>query len=154
MPESKGGNTMARPVGVTILAILDFLSAAALILAALGFMLGGGMVATILSQNSQLSSQVPAGLIGSLGVGVGVGFLIGAAICALLGWGLWALKNWARIITLVLTILWILLTGLAVLLALFHFNILSIVWNGFWLAIYVLIVWYLLKPDVKRAFGA
>jgi len=145
---------MARPVGVTILAIIDYLSAVFLILAGLGFVLGGGMVATILSQNSQLSSQIPAGLLGSLGVGVGIGFFIGAAICALLGWGLWGLKNWARIITIILLVLDALLAVLGVLFSLMHFSIGSIIWNGFWLAIYGLIIWYLLQPNVKRAFGA
>jgi uncharacterized membrane protein (DUF2068 family) len=147
---------MARPVGVTILAILDFLGAVFCILAGLGFMLSGGMIAAMLSQNSQLSSQIPAGvagIVGGLGVGVGVGMLILAVINALLGWGLWKLKNWARVITLIFTVLGGLSLALCVLLSLVHFSLLGIIWYGFWLAIYGLIIWYLLKPDVKRAFA-
>jgi hypothetical protein len=33
-----------------------------------------------------------------------------------------------------------------------HFNLFSLIWALFWLAIYCLIIWYLLKPDVKAAF--
>ncbi|HTC94349.1 MAG TPA: hypothetical protein VK699_12990 [Terriglobales bacterium] len=147
---------MGRPVGVTILAILDFLGAVFTVLAGLGFILGGGMMAAILAHNSQLSSQLPAavaGIIGGLGVGVGVLMFIFAAIYALVGWGMWGLKNWARIITIAFVGLWGILCALNVLLSLMHFNIFAIIWAGFWLAIYGGILWYLFQPNVVAAFA-
>jgi uncharacterized membrane protein (DUF2068 family) len=77
---------------------------------------------------------------------------VGAAISALLGWGLWALKNWARLVTVVLAAI----GGLFQLLGLFgtlaHFNALALVTNLVSLAINALIVWYLLRKDVAAAF--
>lgn len=143
---------MQRPVGVTILAILYFLGAAFCIFGGLGFFLGGGVLASVLSQNSQLSGQLPAGFIAGMGAVMGVGMLIGAAIDALLGWGLWKLKNWARIVTIVLMGLGAIFLVFGLLSMLMHFNIFGLLWNCFWLAIYGVIIWYLLQPNVKAAF--
>ncbi len=37
--------------------------------------------------------------------------------------------------------------------SLMHFMVLHAFWQGIVIAICVLIIWYLLQPDVKRAFG-
>lgn len=148
---------MNRPTGVTIIAIFHYLCAALLILAGIGFIVGGGMLGSILStamsqSGSQVSGTGMTGLMAGLGAVFAVIFFVCAAISALLGWGLWALKNWARIIVMVFSILDVLLCGLGVLLALVHFSVLSILWNGFWLALYGAIVWYLMQPAVKQVF--
>lgn len=139
---------MNRPVGVTILAILDFLGAAGCLLGGIGMFVGGGAIATALSRQAGGG----AGIVAALGAGLGVVFIIGAVICALLGWGLWALKNWARIITIVLLALDIALGLLGLVGTLTHFNLFAVIWSVFWIAVYGLIIWYLLKPEVKAAF--
>src|SRR5215470_8379115 len=110
---------MRRPAGVTILAILDFLGGLFCIFGGIAMIAGGGFMATILSQ--QQGAGGGAGLLAGLGAAAGVFFFVLGAIDFLLGWGLWKLKNWARIITVVFTAIGAIfqLVGLAGLLA--HF---------------------------------
>src|SRR5262252_58582 len=99
---------MNRPGGVTVIAILDFIGAALCLLMGILSVVGAG-----------------AGIMGALGQGghgaaaaggvmaVVAGFFtvfafVGAAISALLGWGLWKLKNWARLITIVFAVMGVL----------------------------------------------
>jgi hypothetical protein len=141
---------MGRPVGVTILAILDFIGAALCLLGGIGMLVGGSAIGAAISQ--QAGSSGGGGIFAMLGAAAGVFMLVFAAIAALLGWGLWGLKNWARIITIVLMGINIAF-GLLGLVAIFaHFNVLSFIWSVFWMAIYALVIWYLLKPEVKAAF--
>ncbi|HZR28949.1 MAG TPA: hypothetical protein VFA71_09220 [Terriglobales bacterium] len=143
---------MDRPVGVTVIAILQFLGAAFLILAGIGFILGGGIIGSLLSQNSQLSGAGLTGIMAGLGAVFAVVLFVFAAIAAILGWGMWQLKNWARIVTLVLAGIGIVFGGLGLLFSLLHFHVITIVFIGIRLAINALIIWYLLQPDVKAAF--
>jgi len=147
---------MARPVGVTIIAILEFLGAGVFIAIGLFCLLGMSFLASLLSQMSQtrdLGGAVFTALTG-LGAVFAVGFFILAAIVMLIAWGMWKLKNWARIITIILCGVGILFGIFGLLWALLHFNLFVIMVGGIRLAINLLIVWYLLQPNVKRAFGA
>lgn len=144
---------MGRPVGVTILAVLYFLGAVFCLLGGIGMMMGGGIMATLLNQQGQ-SSGGAAGLMAGLGAAFGVVILIFAALDALLGWGLWKLKNWARIITIVLMVISIGLQLLGLVGILAHFNLFSLILTVVFVAIYAWIVWYLLQPNVKAAFQA
>ncbi len=139
---------MGRPTGVTIIAVLDFIAAGFCILAGLGMMMGGGFIASVLSQQQGAS----AGLLAAVGAAAGVFFLVCAAIAVLLGWGLLKLKEWARIVTIVFAALGVLggLLGLFGVLA--HFAAIGVFWALCRLAINGLIIWYLLQPHVKAAF--
>lgn len=136
---------MGRPTGVTVIAVLDFIGAGIAVLAALGMMLGGGFVASMISQQQGAG----AGVLAAIGAAAGIAFLFGAAIAILLGWGLLKLKEWARIITIVLA-------GLGALGALFavltHFFAIGMFGALCRLVINGLIIWYLLQPHVKAAF--
>jgi uncharacterized membrane protein (DUF2068 family) len=64
-----------------------------------------------------------------------------------MGFGLWAMKNWARVLTLIFAVIWL----ASAMLRLIHFP------TPFHLlraAVDVAILVYLLLPDVKRAFAA
>src|SRR2546421_1649861 len=143
---------MNRPVGVTILAILCFIGTALCVIGGIGVMAGGGFIANLINQSGGQGSAGAAGLLAGLGAAVGVIILIFGAVYALVGWGLWKLKEWARIVTIVLVAIGALFQALGVFGSLLHFNIFGILWAGFWLAVDVLIIWYLLKPEVKAAF--
>jgi hypothetical protein len=142
---------MGRPVGVTILAVLYFLGAVGCLLAGILMIVGGGFMATLISQQTQ-ASGVGAGFLAGLGAVLGVVIFIFAALYVLLGWGLWKLKNWARIVTIVLAALGIAgaLLGLAG--AFLHFGMFLLVLTLVRLAICGLILWYLLQPNVSAAF--
>jgi hypothetical protein len=58
---------MTRPVGVTILAILNFIGAAFCLLGGIAMILGGGFIATMLSQQGQGSAGAAGVLAGLAG---------------------------------------------------------------------------------------
>jgi hypothetical protein len=139
---------MGRPVGVTILAILYFLFGLLCIVGGIGLLAGGGFMASMINQQGGQG----AGFLAGLGAALGVGYLVGALIELLLGWGLWKLKNWARIITLIFMAIGAVFSVIGLVGTLTHFNIISLVFTLIFLAIYALIIWYLLRADVKAAF--
>jgi hypothetical protein len=83
---------MSRPVGVTILAILNFIGAAFCLLGGIGMILGGGFIATMLSQQGQGSAGA-AGVLAGLGAAAGIFIIIMGGVSALLGFGMWKLKG-------------------------------------------------------------
>ena len=144
---------MGRPTGVTVLAILDFIGAGLCVLMGLLMMLGGGFLASFISGQGGQGSAGAAGILAGLGAVAGVFIIIiGGGVSALLGFGLWKLKEWARIITIVLAGIGGAFQLFGLLGSLAHFNLFAIVWSLFWTAIDALIIWYLLKPEVKAAF--
>jgi hypothetical protein len=145
---------MGRPTGVTVIAILDFLLAGLSILAGLGMILGGGVIASLINQQGGQGSAGAAGILAGLGAAAGVFIIIIGGVCALVGFGLWKLKGWARIVSIVLAGISGAFQLLGLLGSLAHFNLFAVVWSLFWLAIDALIIWYLLKPEVKAAFQA
>ena len=142
---------MVRPVGVTILAILNFIGTAFCLLGGILMILGGGFIATMLSQQGQGSAGA-AGVLAGLGAAAGVFIIIMGAVSALLGFGLWKLKGWARIVSIVLYAISAAFQVLGILGTLAHFNVFALMWGTFWVAVDAFIIWYLLKPEVKAAF--
>ena len=142
---------MGRPVGVTILAILNFIGAAFCLLGGIGMILGGGVIATMLSQQGQGSAGA-AGILAGLGAAAGVFIIIIGGVSALVGFGLWKLKGWARIVSIVLFVISAAMQLLGLLGTLAHFNLFAVVWSLFWVAVDVFVIWYLLKLEVKAAF--
>ena len=137
-----------RPGGVALIAVLYFLGAA--------FLLCGTLLAIGISvAGLSLRHTGPMALLAGVGVIGGVICAMFAALAVLIGWGLWTLRNWARVVALVLAIL-----GAVVALPAFfsmggaHMGMVG--WAGpvFRLGINGLIAWYLLQPQVKQAFGA
>lgn len=124
----------ARPTGVTILAVLNFIGAGLLVVAGLIAFAGGAALATMLG---------PLGAM--LGAAIGVFLIIFGVLAALAGWGLWSGKAWGWWIAFVL---WV-LSAVS--------NIVSLV-QGEWSAIVSLaiagfVIWYLTTPGVERWFG-
>lgn len=76
---------MGRPVGVTILAVLDFLGAVLCVLGGIGMMVGGGFMATLINQQGSQGAGAGAGILAALGAALGVFLLICAAIGVLVG---------------------------------------------------------------------
>jgi hypothetical protein len=141
---------MQRPTGVTILGVLCYIGAAiCLIFGVLGF--AGGAIITSIMQSA--GSRLPAGIAGAIGGIIGGVFVLLAVLYGLTGYGLMALKNWGRIILIVLLALGI-LGGIFGLLATLHgFVMAGFIWTIVKLAINVWILWYLFRPHVKQAFG-
>ncbi len=142
---------MERPTGVTILAILNFLGAGLYaLLAVLFFFIGAGGAAS--GMMSEMGGAAAAFLLG-LGAAIGVILLIFAAIGLAIGIGMWKLRNWARIVTIVLVGLSLLLGVIGLLGSLISFELGSLIFQAIFVALYAWIIWYLFQPHVKQAFG-
>lgn len=139
---------MGRPGGVTVIAVLDFIGAGLCVLFGIMLLLGASFLGAALSQG-QAGNAAAGGLMAMLGGAASVFFLVIAAVSALIGWGLWTLKNWARIVQIIFAALG-LLNALSTLL---HFS--SAVLFGFVIGVAIngLVIWYLLKPEVAAAFN-
>jgi hypothetical protein len=137
-----------RPTGIVLIAIYHFLAAAFLVFLAIALGVGGSFLGAMFGAGH-------SALLGSMGFLVGVVgaafLLVFACISALAGYGIWTLREWGRILCIVLAVLSVLfsLPGL-----LFHMPF------GFFLggyriikiAIQVLIVWYLVQPQIVALF--
>src|SRR5262245_6087824 len=132
-----------RPLVVKLIAALHWLRGTAYAVGGLAFLgifhLGARLISGI--ANDTFLQRLTAGL----GTTLGIGLLLFALFWIVLGFGIWAMKNWARVFTLVFAIVW-LLWGL---LQLSHF---PTPWHIARVIVDVGIVVYLLLPDVKRLF--
>jgi hypothetical protein len=144
---------MERPVGVTIIAVFQFLIASMLILVAVASAMGLGVLGAIMSRAQETGAP---GLVGLAGAGAIIGGILFcfAAFFGALGYGMWTLRNWARIATIVLAVLGALGAGFGALWALVHFRVFALMAVSFRLGINLLILWYLNQRHVSLAFYA
>ena len=111
----------------------------------------GGKVISMLGGTDAVLLPRTGFLIGVVG---GTIFLASALLHVLAGYGVWSMQNWGRVLAIILAVISLLfaLPGLLLTAMMMHVffggsRILRIV-------ISVLIIWYLLKPEVKGLFGA
>jgi hypothetical protein len=142
---------MNRPGGVTVIAVLCFIFGAIYALGGAGMMAGGGMVAKIMSEQGQSAGPL-AGMIAGLGAAIGICLLLLGIVDFVLGVCLLQLKEWARIVSIVLAGIGAALGVLGLLQGLVHFILFATIIRLCVLAVEVWIVIYLLKPEVKAAF--
>jgi hypothetical protein len=142
---------MKRPTGVTILGVLAYLAAVLLVLAGLLSFFAGSFAAKLMAN---AGSSVPASIAGIIGGAIGVVFILFAVLYFATGYGLMALKNWGRIITIILSILSILGSLLGFTALMHGFAMFVVFWALVRLVISIVILWYLFQPEVKQAFGA
>jgi hypothetical protein len=134
---------MNRPFGITIIAILSFLSALGHCLKGLLVLGIGGGVAAMIGMGHPAAGVV----IGAVAIGVAVLALIVGVFDLLFAWGAWNLKPWAwswGVFTQVSSLIWALLAVIG--------------WgtlrgHAVGIAIAAGILFYLTTPEVKRAFG-
>jgi hypothetical protein len=77
-----------------------------------------------------------------------------AALYLVVGLGLWKLQEWARILTIVLAGLGLLVNGFGILGPLMSFHLIFLLWRAVVLGLDVWVLVYLFQPHVKKAFGA
>src|SRR5256885_4296896 len=119
----------------------------------LAFTVGAGLLGRFLTQAFDVNQGVVAVLQG-LGILLAIFAFAMAALLVFVSYGILNLKNWARIVTIVLSALSV-LSGLGMtLFALAHFNIIIMCLSLVRLAISGWILWYLLQPQVQLAFNS
>jgi len=138
---------MNRPVVVTIVAILDVLFGILMVLFGISFMALAGLLGYYGSDLIPELAEIPfLDLLAALGGMIGIVFIIIAAITFFLAWGLLRGKGWARILTIVFSMLWIALgllslpnpgLGMLAMMAI----------NG------LILYFFILRPEVKAFFS-
>lgn len=139
---------MARPTGVTILAVLGFLLAAFSLLAACVMFAVGAVGIAGMSKGSSMGG----GMLVTLGAFAGVFCLILAVLYVVSGVGLLKLAGWGRILTIILVVLSILLSVRGLIMGLTHVAAPAIAIQIITIVIDAWILAYLFKPHVKQAF--
>lgn len=134
-----------RPVGVSLIAVLHWLRGAIYALVGLAVMGFAHLGSRLIS--AAASDTFLVGLTAGIGKVIGVGLLVFALIWIVLGFGLWATKNWARVLTLVLI-------GILLLWHLFSLAHFPTPWHILRVVVGAGILIYLMLPNVKRVFGA
>jgi hypothetical protein len=138
-------NQRARPLGITLLAVLHFV-------VALLFLVGGLIRLTRGSGSHPAEDPLVREMVEEITrqYGPGVVFVavsaIPAGIDALLGWGLWTLRNWARKVVLVLVYIGVVFTLAGLLRQ--PLRVMHVVYLG----LCGLVIWYLSRASVRAAF--
>src|SRR5579872_7248709 len=122
---------MARPTGVTILAVLSFLGAALCLLAAAGmFLMGSSAGIAAMAGRGNMGGPLAA-----MGAFAGIACLILAALYLVNGIGLLKLRGWARLLTILLVVIGIVFEVLGIVRALAGMHVGIIVWELILIAI-------------------
>jgi hypothetical protein len=132
-----------RPIGVTLIAILNWLRASLFALGGLALIGVGHLSARLVS--AVATDSIFEKLISFLGKSLGIGALLIALVFVVAGLGLWLLRNWGRTLTLGLVGVWLFFGLLGLLRHPSPFHILRV-------AVDAAIVVYLLLPEVRRLF--
>lgn len=135
-----------RPTGIVLIALYHFLSAVFLVLLALSLVIGGNILGAMFGAGK---GPLIGLLVGTVGAAF---FFLYAVIAAVAGYGVWNLREWGRILCIVLAALSLLISLPGLLLMGLH---LSLFFGGYRLvriAISILIIWYLVQPQIKALF--
>jgi len=135
---------MQKPTGVVILAILCWAGAAFLLLPSLALFFGSSFIAAMIGHQF-------GPIAAFAGVAAGAFLLVMAAVMAVIGWGLWTLQEWARILMIIFQGIGLAL-GILGMFALAFFHPVGMIFRLVRIAINGVIIWYLLQPDVVAAF--
>jgi hypothetical protein len=146
-----------QPTGVVLIAIYHFLTAALLMTIGLVLAVGGSMLGAFLGSTMNSHSATGAGLGLLLGVVGAAVFFVFGLVAIVAGYGIWTMREWGRILSIVLAALALLfaLPGLMFMLVPTHFFLGGFLFGGFGLiriVISVLIIWYLVQPNVRAIF--
>ncbi|MCS7145881.1 MAG: hypothetical protein RMJ28_05020 [Nitrososphaerota archaeon] len=132
--------TKTRPVGITILAVLEIIGGIIGLLGAAVFLAFGALAGVVAGEGL----GPLGGLFAALGGIVGGLLLVLALVSFLLAYGFWTGKGWAWILGIIFSIIGI-VVGVVTIFGDLS-GIVSIVING-------LILFYLFRPNVKAWFG-
>jgi len=142
---------LKRPFGVSVMSVLYFVSVGSY---AVLLFLAIAAPGTLRSLFSALSPQGsgPAATLAKLGSILPIYFFVMAAIVALLGYGMWTLRNWARLITSMVVAVSLIFVVISLVPILGHLNLSTLLLSLLRIALCLLVLWYLWTPSVRAAF--
>jgi hypothetical protein len=140
---------MERPLGITILG-------AGMILAGLGFAAAAVFIFFVGSTGATAAapeSSALAALLAALSAAGGIIFLLFGALHVVLAIAIFQLRNVARILTIFLFLLVAAGACLGLIATLMSYSHVALLWNFTILALDLLALWYLLRPQTKEVFS-
>jgi hypothetical protein len=138
--------TRSRPIGVTIIAILNIISGIIMLLGGIGLAAIGSVLPTMTAVDPNAGGQMAlVGVLGGGGIAIGAVLIILGIISFIVAWGLLKGSGWAWTITIILSIISIIM-GILSLVAGNFGSVVNIVIAG-------IIIYYLFRPNVKAFFG-
>jgi len=140
-----------RPTGIVMIALYHFLSAAFLLILASALAVGGGILAAMFGAGgkSPLSAMGLGLFVGVLGAAFTMVFALVAAIA---GYGVWKLREWGRILCIVLAGISILLSLPGLLFMGLHFGLFGGGYRLIKTVLNALMIWYLAQPHIRSLF--
>lgn len=138
-----------RPTGVVLIAVYHFLAALMLTLVGVSLFAGGTIFSALMGRSS---SGVFAGLGLLVGVVGGLFFLVFALVYAVTAWGIWTMREWGRILSIVMAVISLFFSLPGLFLMAMSMNLFLGGYRVLRLGISVLIIWYLMQPQIKAAF--
>ena len=136
-----------RPTGVVLIALYHFLGALFLVLLALSLVIGGSILGSMFGSGNQ--GPFIGMLVGTVGAAF---FFVYAVIAAVAGYGVLNLREWGRILCIVLAAISLLISLPGLLLMGLHLSLFLGGYRLLRIAISILIIWYLVQPQIKALF--
>jgi hypothetical protein len=121
-----------RPEGITLLAALFWILAILALVGSLFIVVTKDAIIEFIEDQPEVTEEI-VDLVDSVLMGTGIIIFVLALLYIITGWGLWTLKSWARIVALILAVI-----------SLLSFPIGTIIG--------IVVLWYLFKPEIKKAF--
>jgi len=153
MPGKETRNTdgnMDRPIGVSILSVVMVIAGVLFGVAGLALVFMGSTAAVATAREN---SGVAA-LLAGFGAAAGVIFLLFGALHVVLAISIIKLRNVARILTIFLFALSAAGACLGLIAMSVRFSRVGLAWNASLVVVDAWVLWYLLRPRIKKAFGA
>jgi len=136
---------------VVLIAIYHFLSALFLLLFAIALVVGGSLLAALFGHGT--IGPIIGFCFGLLvGVVGGVFFFVFALIALIAGYGMWMMREWGRLLSIVLAVIALLFSLPGLLVMGMHLNLFFGTYRLFRIAISILIIWYLIQPQIRVFF--
>ena len=139
-----------RPLGVTLLAVLSFISVGTYLMLMFLSLFAPETVRSLLEGLSPQGSG-PVMLL-SMGRILGIYFAAMALLGGLFGYGMWTLRNWARWVTIVLSAISLVATVAGLIGIGTGMSVSAILVGLFRIGLCLLVLWYMWVPGVRLAF--
>jgi hypothetical protein len=142
-----------RPIGVTILAILDIIVGIFIVISAIGFLVLAGYLSSV-TIPPDIKQNLPQWFINFAPIAIGIAgviLLIIGLITFLIAWGFLRGRNWSRIVAIILLFISIIVTVINTIVAAI-FTTGALIGLIISIIIPVLLIWYLTTPRVKAWF--
>jgi hypothetical protein len=138
--------TGTRPLGVSIIAILNVISGIIMLIGGVGLAAVGSALPTMTTVNPNAGGQMAlVGLLGGGATAVGAVLIVLGIVSFIVAWGLFKGKGWAWTVTIILSAISVIM------------GIVSLVGGNFGAIVNIIIagvvIYYLYRPHVKAYFG-